>query len=293
MGNYSIKDLEKLSGIKAHTIRIWEKRYQLIKPERTCTNIRLYSDCDLRRIMNVSILNRRGLKISLIANLSEEEMRDKIVLLTQNSFSQDDQVENLVVAMIDLDELRFEKIMSASILKAGFEETFTRVVFPLLDKIGILWQAGTVKPAQEHFISNLLRQKLIVAIDGLLPSVLSDPKSFVLFLPEGELHELGLLYYYYLIKKRGHKVLYLGASVPVSDLAEILRSYQVQYLVSFFVTNLDKIKYADFLKLFGHEFSQQQVLLSGIVARNSNEPLAENVSMIASPVDFIHYLHQI
>ena len=290
MAHYSIKDLEKLSGIKAHTIRIWEKRYQLIKPERTCTNIRLYSDCDLRRIMNVSILNRRGLKISLIANLTEEEMRDKIVMLTQSTFSQDDQVENLVVSMIDLDEQRFEKILSASVLKLGFEDTFHRVIFPLLDKIGLLWQAGTVNPAHEHFISNLLRQKLIVAIDGLIPADNGTQKTFVLFLPEGEMHELGLLYYYYLVKKKGHKVLYLGSSVPLNDLSEVLRNYPAHYLVSFFVTNLDKKKYAELLKLYGREFSNQQVILSGIVARNSSEPLPENVRVINSPLDFGHFL---
>ncbi len=293
MGNYSIKDLEKLSGIKAHTIRIWEKRYQLIKPERTCTNIRLYSDCDLRRIMNVSILNRRGLKISLIASLSEEEMRDKIVMLTQNSFTQDDQVENLVVSMIDLDEARFEKIISASILKIGFEETFYKVVFPLLDKIGLLWQAGTINPAQEHFITNLLRQKLIVAIDGIIPAPLPTPKMFILFLPEGEFHELGLLYYHYLIKKRGHKVLYLGSSVPVRDLADIVRNVTADYLVSFFVTNIDRKIYAEFLRIFRHEFNQCQVILSGIVSRNSSEPLPPNVSIFKSPPDFNQMLAKI
>jgi MerR family transcriptional regulator, light-induced transcriptional regulator len=292
MGNYSIKDLEKLSGIKAHTIRIWEKRYQLIKPERTCTNIRLYSDTDLKRILNISILNRRGLKISHIANLTEDEVRDKIVLLSQSSLMQDDQVENLVVSMIDLDELRFDKILSASILKIGFEETFYRIVYPLLEKVGILWQSGTINPAHEHFLTNLIRQKLIVAIDGIIPPSLATKKVFVLFLPEGELHEIGLLYYYYLIKKKGHKVLYFGSSVPLRDVAEIIRTITPDILVSFFVANLDNKKYGEYLKVF-EEFKVQKIYLSGMRARNSNEPLPENVYMISSPPEFNEMLQNL
>jgi MerR family transcriptional regulator, light-induced transcriptional regulator len=292
MGNYSIKDLEKLSGIKAHTIRIWEKRYQLIKPERTCTNIRLYSDYDLKRILNISILNRRGLKISHIANLSEDELRDKIVLLSQNTLLRDDQVESLVVAMIDIDEPRFEKIISASILKIGFEETFHRLVYPLLDKVGILWQSGTINPAHEHFLSNLIRQKLIVAIDGIIQPSVAAKKVFVLFLPEGELHEIGLLYYYYLIKKKGHKVLYLGSSVPLRDVAEIVRSVSPDILVSFFVSNLENKKYAEYLKVFG-EYPVKKIYLSGMRARNSNEILPENITVIASPPDFSQMLQEL
>jgi DNA-binding transcriptional MerR regulator len=292
MGNYSIKDLEKLSGIKAHTIRIWEKRYQLIKPERTCTNIRLYSDYDLKRILNISILNRRGLKISHIANLSEDELRDKIVLLSQNTLLKDDQVENLVVSMIDLDEPRFDKILSASILKIGFEETFHRLVYPLLEKVGLLWQSGTINPAHEHFLTNLIRQKLIVAIDGIIQPVLTSKKIFVLFLPEGELHEIGLLYYYYLIKKKGHKVLYLGSSVPLHDVAEIIRSLSPDILVSFFVANLDNKRYGEYLKVFG-EFPVQSIYLSGMRARNSNEPLPGNVTIISSPPEFNQMLQNL
>jgi DNA-binding transcriptional MerR regulator len=291
MGNYSIKDLEKLSGIKAHTIRIWEKRYQLITPERTCTNIRLYSDNDLKRILNISILNRHGLKISHIANLSEAELRDKIVLLSQNTLLKDDQIENLVVAMIDLDEQRFEKNLSASILKIGFEETFHRVVYPLLDKVGMLWQSGTINPAHEHFLTNLIRQKLIVAIDGVMQPPSPTKKIFVLFLPEGELHEIGLLYYYYLIKKKGHKVLYLGSSVPLPDVAEIIRSISPDILVSFFVANLDNKRYSEYLKVFG-EFPVQKIYLSGMRARNSNEKLPDNVTVISSPPEFNQMLQE-
>jgi MerR family transcriptional regulator, light-induced transcriptional regulator len=292
MGNYSIKDLEKLSGIKAHTIRIWEKRYQLIRPERTCTNIRLYSDHDLKRILNISILNRRGLKISHIANLSEEELRDKIVLLSKDSFRQDDQVENLVLAMIDLDEPRFDKILSASILNIGFEETFHKIVYPLLERIGMLWQSGTINPAHEHFLTNLIRQKLIVAIDGIMQPVLPDRKVFILFLPEGEMHELGLLYYYYLIKKKGHKVLYLGSSVPLHDVAEIIRTLEPDILVSFFVSNLDNKQYGEFLNIFG-KFPVQKIYLSGMLVRNSNETLPENVAVISSPPEFNQMLQKL
>jgi len=221
MANYSIRDLEKLSGIKAHTIRIWEKRYQLIQPRRTSTNIRYYSDNELKKLLNISILHRHGYRISKIAQLDNDEIHERIREITNEGCDFISQVENLVIAMIELDENKFEKILSKSIIRIGFEETIIKLVYPLFEKIGILWVTGTINPAQEHFMSNLIRQKLVSAIDGQISSDSSASKKFILFLPEGELHELGLLFYSFMLKKSGHQVIYLGQSVPFHDLIEI------------------------------------------------------------------------
>ena len=167
MATYSIKDIEHLSGIKAHTLRIWEKRYNIIVPKRTQTNIRYYDDEDLKRLLNVSVLNRYGYKISSIANLHEKEIRNEILAITSKYGDLSAQIENLIVAMVDFDKAYFDKIFNKSIMSRGLEETMLKVIYPFFEKIGILWQTGNINPAQEHFISNLIRQKLIVAIDDL------------------------------------------------------------------------------------------------------------------------------
>src|SRR6478736_1342000 len=167
MGKYSIKELEQLSGIKAHTIRIWEKRHHLIQPERTQTNIRLYSDDDLKKIINVSVLNNHGVKISKIANLTADDLNKQVITLAESQNSTDLYIDQLVVSMVDLEEEAFEHLISSLTMKFGLERTITEIIYPFLDKIGILWQTGNISPAQEHFISNLIRQKLIVAIDAL------------------------------------------------------------------------------------------------------------------------------
>ncbi|MDX5478997.1 MAG: MerR family transcriptional regulator, partial [Cyclobacteriaceae bacterium] len=166
MSTYSIKDLEQLSGIKAHTLRIWEQRYSLLSPKRTDTNIRYYDDEDLKLILNVALLNDNGIKISKIASMSSEEMREQVVKMTEKSLTHDDQIHALTICMIEMDEERFDKVLSTNILKIGFEQTMMNIIYPFMSKIGVLWQTGAINPAQEHFISNLVRQKLIVAIDG-------------------------------------------------------------------------------------------------------------------------------
>lgn len=220
---YSIKDLERLSGIKAHTIRMWEQRYNFLNPERTETNIRHYSGEDLRKLLNVAVLNQKGIKISHIVKMTEQEMNARVVEFTSDFGDQQTQIEGLVIAMIDLDESRFNHIISGCILRQGFEDTMLNVIYPFFKKVGVLWQTGSINAAQEHFISNLIRQKLIVAVDALPHSNLPDARKYVLFLPEGELHEMGLLFHSYLIQKAGHKVIYLGQSVPLNDLREVMR----------------------------------------------------------------------
>ena len=223
MAAYSIRDLERLSGIKAHTIRIWEKRYGLIEPRRTMTNIRTYCDTELKKILNVSVLNRNGLKISKIARMSPQEIADQIGRISHLVPDEQSQIEGLTMAMIDFDENRFERIIARSVIQFGFEDTIIKIIYPFFVKIGLMWQTGTVNPAQEHFVTNLVRQKVMVAIDNHFNPDNANAKHFLFFLPEGELHELGILFFAYLAKKRGHQIIYLGQSVPMSDLAELLQ----------------------------------------------------------------------
>lgn len=231
-GMYSIKDLERLSGIKAHTIRIWEKRYGVVEPRRTDTNIRYYTNEELKKILNIAILNNYGVKISKIVGLSTEELHQKVLEISNEEVEESIQVESLVIAMVEVDESRFEKILANCTLRLGFEQTILRIVYPFFKKVGVLWQAGAINPAQEHFISNLIRQKLIVAIDSQGMMVKESPKRFLLFLPEGELHELGLLFYSYIIQKAGHKVLYLGQSVPVDDVVSVNEQNPAHYIIT-------------------------------------------------------------
>ena len=263
MIKYSIKDLEKLTGIKAHTIRIWEKRYNIVCPLRTNTNIRFYTDGDLKRLLNVSILNRNGFKISNIVRLSKEEILNSVMETSTTSLNFESQIENLVIAMIDMDENKFEKSLSNSILKLGFEDTVSNIIYPFLEKIGILWQIGTINPAQEHFITNLIRQKLIIAIDTGNYSLLPNNKTFVLFLPEGELHELSLLFYSFLIKKRGHRVIYLGQSIPVEDLQQVKLITHPDFMVTVITSALTGKELQLYIKSISDHFLDQTLLVGG------------------------------
>lgn len=231
---YSISDLEKLTGVKAPTIRIWEKRYHIIQPERTDTNIRFYSAHDLRRLMNITFLNKHGFRISAISNMTDNEIEDVVARLTQQPGADDGFLSDLVQSAIDLDEDRFDKIINASILKLGFENAFITIVFPLLEKVNILWQINKLSACQERFASNLVRHKLVVAIDGLFGHSASEPLEYLLYLPSGRYDEISLLYASYLVRKQGHHVIYLGPSIPLDH----LRSLNNREKINRVVTNL-------------------------------------------------------
>lgn len=277
MANYSIKDIENFTGIKAHTIRIWEKRYNIIEPKRTDTNIRYYDDEDLKKILNISILNRNGFKISNIVNLSDETINERILNLAQSHNNVDSQIEGLVTSMIDLDEAKFEKIFNTAVINLGFEEAILKVMYPFFEKIGLLWQIGTVNPAQEHFISNLLRQKLIVAIDGLVENLNGHTKNFLLFLPEGEFHELGLIFYHYLIRKYKHKVIYLGETVPYDGLVEIADSKQIDYIITAMITAQPEEEAEAYIKNLSELYKNSTIFITGVQIKNFKFKYPENV----------------
>jgi len=292
MIKYSIKDLEKITGIKAHTIRIWEKRYGIVEPSRTQTNIRYYSDEDLRHLMNVAILNKYGYKISNIRSMSNMELAQCVEDLCQQDIDNDHQVDNLVMAMIELDEAKFNKIIYSSIIKQGFDYTFEDLLHKFLEKIGVLWQIGKVNPVQEHFISQLIRQKLILAIDGQ-HELRNDFKTFLLFLPENEYHELALLYINYLVRKAGHQVIYLGQNVPLVDLKNIFEVHQVDYLVTSITSNLSESAVAAFVDELERLYSNKSVLIGGNFMNESGLILPSNFTHFTSLNGISEFLQKV
>lgn len=286
MSQYSIKDLETFTGIKAHTIRMWEKRYGVVEPGRTQTNIRTYDDDDLKRLLNISILNRHGYRISEIMRMSEKEICDRVLQITHKSVDTQSQIENLVLAMIDLDEEYFEKILTQSIIKIGFEDTVKYLIYPFFERIGVLWQAGSIIPAQEHFISNLIRQKLIVAIDSIITPRKDNALTYLLFLPEGEWHEMGLLFTQYLLKKWGHRVIYLGQHVPLNNLATPLQRTKVDYLVTQFVTGITPETLRASLQLLASLYPEHRFLVSGRQVIQHKPTLPPNFELYDSLENF-------
>lgn len=292
MANYSIKDLEHLSGIKAHTLRIWEQRYNLINPKRTDTNIRYYDQDDLKLVLNVSLLKDNGFKISKIAEMSMEEMFEEVVRVSEKTTSFADQIYALTLSMIDLDEQRFEKIISTNTLKIGFERTMMNIINPFLSKIGIMWLTDSINPAQEHFITNLIRQKLMVAIDGQYPTVREDARKYMLFLPDGELHELTLLFASYLIKARENKVIYLGQTMPMNDLVMAFDVYKPDYLLTVLTSRPADMSALEYLNKLSEKFPETEILISGGQVIGQDLDLPENMTPISNLNHLIEFAEQ-
>lgn len=270
---YSIKDLERISGIKAHTLRIWEQRYDILNPERTSTNIRYYSSADLKRILNISLLNNNGYKISNIAKLSDDVLLQEVEKFLNNYKKESDQVDSLVLCLMDMNEERFEKTINNSVVHFGFENTMEKIIFPFLRHLGNMWQVGMVTAAQEHYISNLIRQKLIVGIDKIIAPPNATSRIYMFFLPDSELHELGLLYTHYLTKIRGHKCVYLGQSVPLEDLVSISKTVQPHYLVTILTAQMQDVEVRTFLTACNRQIPEADFLLSGRLILSPEEKL--------------------
>ncbi|NJL13748.1 MAG: MerR family transcriptional regulator [Microscillaceae bacterium] len=290
MSLYSIRDLEHLSGIKAHTLRVWEQRYNLVKPKRTDTNIRYYDDLDLKLILNVSLLKENGYKISKIAQMSEHDLRDRVIEITEQSSKSPDQIQALTLAMIDLDEDRFEKLISTNTLQMGFERTMTQIIYPFLVRIGFLWQTGAINPAQEHFISHLIRQKLIVAIDGQVYTPRPDSRKYLLYLPEGEMHELSLLFASFIIKSRNHKVIYLGQSLPFQDLVEVYKIHRPDTVMSIITSTPGQDIIQEYIEKVCEKLPEAKILLSGYQVVGQDLRLPSNARIFNKIEDLVTYV---
>jgi MerR family transcriptional regulator, light-induced transcriptional regulator len=262
MNDFTIRDLENLSGIKAHTIRVWEQRYSFLRPKRTETNIRYYSNEELKIILNIALLNKYGYKISQLDKMNEVELRQKVLGLNSVEAVQDRVVYELIQGMIDLDMDKFEAALDSFIFSRGIDKAITQIIFPFLERVGILWVTDGINPAQEHLVSNIIRQKIVVGIDSMISHVQSG-KSVLLFLPEGEHHELGLLYAWYLLRARGVKALYLGADVPVKDLEFVVKAKKPDFIYMHLTTRPRYFSLEKFLERVGAHMPGTAVVISG------------------------------
>jgi len=287
---YSIHDLDKLSGIKAQTIRVWERRYKIVTPQRTGTNRRRYDDNDLRRIINISILRKNGFKISEIARFSSSEIEQKVAFLSKEVFSSDTQIDSLVVLMVEKNEKGVNDLLIRSMMNMGMEETMTTVVFPFFKRIGIMWQTGSVDIGSEHFISNIFRQKLISSIDSLSPVLKPKRKKIILFLPENELHEIGLLFFQYVIKKMGHESLYLGQSTPLFTVVSLSNQWKADMIITGLMSGFPDLKIDDYLMMLVESFPNQKILVAGELAKSATKLKYKHIFPLLTVEDLKSYL---
>jgi DNA-binding transcriptional MerR regulator len=288
MAVYKIKDLEQLTGIKAHTIRVWEKRYGILNPERTDTQIRTYSDKELVSILNVALLNKSGLKISRIAEMSEKEVNQKVADLKGN-YVVETSYEQLVMSLVELDENLFKSTLSNLIEDFGLEVTFTNHLIPFLDKIGIMWLVGSINAAQEHFMSNLIRQLIITEIDKIEVPALRE-KPIMLFLPEHEWHEISLLFYQFVLRKMGKSTFYLGQSLPYGAVVECVEKIQPACLVTSWLTSVDGAFVKKYFQRLHNDTNGLKVFAGGYQMKLHGDLISNWAVIVESVVDLKHFV---
>lgn len=293
MAVYSIRDLEKLCGIKAHTIRIWEQRYGIIKPNRTDTNIRYYRDSDLNLLLNIVVLNRNGHKISKIAKMSKEEIAEKVSAISEVNLNLGTQLDELTLAMVEMDEYKFDRILTINIENLGFEQTMLQVVYPFLDKLSVFWLTGSISPIQENFISNLIRQKLIAAIDKEPIKFGSNVDKFLIFLPEGENQELSLLFLHYLLKSRGKHVICLGQNIAIGDLFDACSIHKPDYIYTMVTESFAQGPIQKYVDELSRSFHYCQILLSGYQVVSQNVQSTGNITVLSSLDETISFINSL
>ncbi|MFN3300850.1 MAG: MerR family transcriptional regulator [Sediminibacterium sp.] len=289
MNAFTIKDLENLSGIKAHTIRIWEQRYSFLNPQRTETNIRYYSGDELKTVLNIALLNKYGFKISHIDKMSTAEMREKTLALNQAQAQIERMVNELISCMVDMKLDEFEMLLDGYIKSKGIEKTIPQIIFPFLERIGILWITNHINPAQEHLVTNIIRQKLIMGIETC-HAPLVQKKTVLVFLPEGEHHELGILFTNYLFKSRGIKVIYLGANVPLKDVEYVATLKKPDFLYSHLTSVANNFNFEKFLVNVQNRIPEFQVIVSGALTQNYKKRIPTNVSFKKSLSEVMEYI---
>ncbi len=290
MNAFSIKDLENLSGIKAHTIRIWEQRYSFLKPQRSKSNIRFYGNEELKTVLNIALLNKYGFKISHIDKMTPGEVREKITSLSYAEAYQERFINELLQYMVDLDIAGFEETLDAYIRSKGIDQAINQLVFPFLEKIGLLWLTDHMNAAQEHLVTNVIRQKLIVGIEAIATYAQTN-KTMLLFLPEGEHHELALLYLFYILKSRGMQVLYLGSNVPFKDL-EFVASLKTPYQIFTHLTSIPgRFNIEKYLQQVQQRIpSSIPFIISGRLAQSYTKKLPTNVIIKRSFSDLLAHI---
>lgn len=283
---YSIKNLESLTGIKAHTIRIWEQRYNLLEPKRTETNIRYYDSEDLKKILNVNLLYKSGTKISKIAKLTDDEIieNSRSIILSKHDDS-DRIIDQLIEAMLEMDNIKTLDIISRAYEQNGMILFYQNVVSPFLIKIGELWQLNSISVAHEHFFSNLLKGFINTQISSLEPKR-NKGKKVLLFLHEDEEHEMSLLFYHYLLKDMGWECIYLGQNTPMKDFEFAHEQTNPQMVITSFIKSIDSKKFKSIITKISEIVPAGSLCISGFGAAHHEEHVPKNVHVIKKFNDF-------
>lgn len=290
MAIYSIRDLEKLSGIKAHTLRTWEQRYGIVQPKRTETNVRYYLDEDLQLVLNIALLNKNGLKISKIAKMSKEEIAAEVSAISEENKEEEVLIEAMTLAMLDLDEVRFDRIIEASVQQKGFEQTMLELIYPFLEKLSLLWLTGSVKPVHENFITHLIRQKMMAAIDAIPFAQLQTNKKFFIYLPPGEKQELSLLSIHFLLKKEGFPVIYLGQEVSLMDLQDAYKIQPADYIFTIITETFTKSSVQKYVDSLAENFPTTKILLTGYQIAAQDVRPTENITLLYNLGEMLTFL---
>ncbi len=288
MSSYSIKDLEILSGVKAHTIRIWEQRYNLLIPDRTETNIRTYDDEQLKKLLRANVLYNNGYKISKIAAFSDQQLIKELEGLKVSTNSVEVVLESLTIAMIEMNESQFDSILKSKIKEHGIDYVMQTYIYPFFERIGVLWLTNVIQPAQEHFISNLLRQKIITAINEIGPCEKENAPICFAYLHEEEMHELGLLYYTYHLKLSGYNVVYLGQMLPYEDLLKSKKVHQPDVILTSFVKPMDEQWFDEYVQKLLNDFPETKIFACGYFASKIS---IENKNLFKIPS--VNYLREL
>jgi DNA-binding transcriptional MerR regulator len=288
--NYSIKDLERISGIKAHTLRIWEKRYDILAPDRTDTNIRTYGDGDLRKLLNIKTLLEGGWKISHVGQLDYKSMKTEVEKMFDSREKgvvvYEPFVNALTAAMLEINEREFDRIFTSATTRFGLREAMIHVVNPFLQRVGIMWSVREAHPGHEHFATNIIRKKLFSAIDQMIPME-QRPEKFMLFLPEGEHHEIGLLFANFWLRSEGFQVIYLGANVPFDSLSEVADTVSPENILTFFIANRPVEEVEKYLGRVCRQFSRQTIFIAGETNLLDQVKAYQNVKLLRKPDDLI------
>jgi DNA-binding transcriptional MerR regulator len=291
MRTFNIKDVENLSGIKAHTWRIWEQRYGLGFAQRKDSNHRFFDNDNLKQILRISCLYNHGLKISAIAALEPEELKAMALSKSQKENVHEFYLNELIEAAIDLDEEKFEYAYGEAIKETGIENTILKIINPFQERIGVLWLTDHLIPAQEHFTSNIIRQKVTNAIDDLPYVKTTQKKEILLFAPENERHELPLQFIHYLLKKNLNKVIYLGCNASLGSLKLYNQTHSTNYLWFHLITNLSGFPPNEYLRKISEQFPDKQIIMSGAeVAKVTQTP--KNVRLLKSMNEIVDLAYQ-
>lgn len=294
--NFSIKDLEHLSGIKAHTIRIWEKRYDILNPERTDTNIRTYNGDNLQKLLNIAFLNSHGYKISRISKMQENEINDLVKRISASASEENRARNSFKLAMMNFDDRLFQRTYNKLREKRNFREVFHDVFLPLLEEIGLLWQTDTIKPIHEHYIVELIKQKIYLNIADLKAEIPSenDEKLYVLFLPDNEIHDVGILYLNYELLNAGKNAIYLGPSLPLSNMDYLMEIHENIIFVSYLTVSPLNTNIHEFIQDFQKKICQEKYYDFYLFGQRTKEidrdKLSSNIKVEHSISEFVNSL---